>query len=321
MNARGRSRGHWGRLYSQGRGRNRTCFRRPESLTKMALFRPVQRVVFPFRKGNKRPPRGWNLRGSGPRRLDLHGLVKRSRALGIRRACGTPRLARDWAVDRGPRSHPLDGSAGVPDPVDGRLGADQEPLRDADLDKNRRPGPRALGAATRARLRRQPALHLRRIPLRGKAPQARRDGGALHRRRDRRAALQAPQLRPRPLHRRERYARLRERPALPLQGRQGTRALLRPRRLLGAPLRSLHPQGRRVLRLPASRGCLLLHRPAGRMGSGDSEGQRIAVLGCAARYRSPSRADGGDGRRWTRATTWSASTRSAPSAIACRSSP
>jgi hypothetical protein len=149
-------------------------------------------------------------------------------------------------------------------------------------------------ALQRARLRREPAERLRRLSLRGKAPQAWRNGRALHRRRDRGTALQAAELRPRPLHRRERYARLRERPALPLQGRAGTRALLGRRCDLGASFRRLDSEGRRVLRLPHSRRCLLLYRPAGRMGSGDSEGQRIAVLGFAARYGAPSRADGGD---------------------------
>lgn len=82
---------------------------------------------------------------------------------------------------------------------------------------------------------------------------------------------------------------VRERSAVPLQPRPGAAGVQRPGRILGSPLRRVHAQGRRLLRIQDPRRRVRHHGPAARLGNRDRTPQRIALRRPAARRCTRSR--------------------------------
>src|SRR5207248_5624011 len=68
---------------------------------------------------------------------------------------------------------------------------------------------------------------------------------------------------------------IRERTAIPEPERTGARALIRPGRLVGAPERDQHAQGRRLLWVPRPRGCLCPHGASGCVARRDGASARV----------------------------------------------
>ena len=246
--------------------------------------------------------------------LRLRGRSQGSTALGGGRACRTARLAGDC----GSRSASLKRPAGraVPATRSARWSAWRSPSSMYAIPTwTRTVRLVAEHAALRAALGCEDATPSEWACYRFTAQAARLQAaaGRLHRGRARPAARREPRHGREHRHRRLGPSRVRQRAAVRVQERARARdeRVQRPRCIVGAPLRSLDAQGRRVLRLQGPRGRRHAHRPSDGVDGRDGARlpRRRSRSGCSTRCASAGSRS--RTRSWTRATTTARSTTAA----------